>query len=207
MYNNVYTLEYSESLTGILFINNGPYISLQNSLTEVFSNCQLNYKCCLLMIGINTVAVIKNSEQSFKIFDAHSRDLHGMPHSFGKCTLLTIEGIENLVSYLNISCLQIGFVPFEIKGVFVRDNELDLQNVHESPKIEHLPFRNKRNQTQHMKRKQKSLTETPEEKEKQLIARHEYEKRRRVNGSEESREKRLAQQLLNREKKCANESS
>ena len=98
MYNNVYTLEYSESLTGILFINNGPYMSLQNSLTGVFSNCQLNNKCCLLMIGINTVAVIKNSEQSFKIFDAHSRDLHGMPHSFGKCTLLTIEGIENLVS-------------------------------------------------------------------------------------------------------------
>ena len=97
MYNNVYTLEYSESLTGSLLINNGPYMSLQNSLTEVFSNCQLNYKCCLLMIGINTVAVIKNSEQSFKIFDAHSRDLHGIPHSFGKCTLLTIEGIENLV--------------------------------------------------------------------------------------------------------------
>ena len=146
--------------------NNGPYMYLQNSLTEVFSNCQLNYNCCLLMTGINTVAVIKNSEQSFKIFDAHSRDLHGIPHSFGKCTLLTIEEIENLVSYLNIFCLQIGFVPFEIKGVFVRDNELDLQNVHESPKIEHLPFRNKRNQTQYMKRKQKSLTEMPEEKEK-----------------------------------------
>ena len=141
-------------------------------LWQVFSNCQLNYNCCLLMTRINTVAVIKNSEQSFKIFDAHSRDLHGMPHSFGKCTLLTIEGIENLVSYLKISCLQIGVVPFEIKGVFVRDNELDLQNVHESPKIEHLPFRNKRNQTQHMKRKQKSLTEMPEEKEKWLFARH-----------------------------------
>ena len=58
------------------------------------------------------------------------------------------------------------YLSFEIKGVFVRDNELDLQNVHESPKIEHLPFRNKRNQTQHMKRKQKSPTEMPEEKEK-----------------------------------------
>ena len=210
IYNNVYTLEYSESLTGSLFMtsNNGPYMSLQNSLTEVFSNRQLNYNCCLLTIGINsTIAVIKNSEQSFKIFDAHSRDLHGMPHSFRKFNLLIIEGIENLVSYLNISCLQIGFVPFEIKGVFVRDNELHLQNVHESPKIEHLPFRNKRTQTQRMKRKQKSLTEMPEEKEKQLIGRHEYEKRRRVNGSEESRDKRLAQQLLNREKKHANKSS
>ena len=99
IYNKVYTLAYSESLTGNLFMtsNNGPYMSLHNSLTELFSNCQLNYNCCLLTIGINTVAVIKNSEQSFKIFDAHSRDLHGMPHSFGKCTLLTIEGIENLV--------------------------------------------------------------------------------------------------------------
>ena len=154
-----------------------------------------------------TVAVIKNSKQSFKIFDAHSRDLHGMPYSFGKCSLLTIEGIENLVSYLNISCLKIGFFPFEIKGVFVKDNEPDLQNVHKSPKIEHLPFRNKRNQTQHMKRKQKSLTETPEEKEKRVIAKHEYEKRRRVNESEESREKRPAQQRLTRDKKRANESS
>ena len=100
IYNKVYILEYSESLTGSLFLtsNNGPYMTLQNSLTEVFSNCQLNYNCCLLTIGINTVAVFKDSEQSFKIFDAHSRDLHGMPHSFGKCTLLTIEGIENLVS-------------------------------------------------------------------------------------------------------------
>ena len=70
IYNKVYTLEYSESLTGSFFMtsNNGPYMSLQNSLTEVFSNCQLNYNCCLLMIGINTVAVSKNSEQSFKIF-------------------------------------------------------------------------------------------------------------------------------------------
>ena len=93
-------------------------MSLQNSLTGVFSNCQLDYNCCLLTVQINTVAVIKNSEQSFKIFDAYSWDLNGMPHSFGKCTLLTTEGIENLVSYLQISCLQIEVVPFEIKGVF-----------------------------------------------------------------------------------------
>ena len=81
--------------------NGGPYMSLQNSLTELLFNCQLNENCCLLMIGVNTVAVIKNSEQSFKIFDAHSRDLHVMPYSFGKCILLTIEGIENLVSYFS----------------------------------------------------------------------------------------------------------
>ena len=51
-----------------------------------------------------------------------------MPHSFGKCTLLTFEGIEHLVSYLQISCLKIGVVLFETKCVSFRDNELDLKN-------------------------------------------------------------------------------
>ena len=97
---------------------------------------------------------------------------------------------------MQISCLQIGVVPFEIKGVFVRNNEPDLHNVNESPKIGRLPFNNKRNQMQPIKRKLKSLTETPEEKEKRLFVRRGYEKRRRVNESEESKEKRLAQQCL-----------
>ena len=52
--------------------NDGPFMSLQNSLQEVFS--QQNYNCCLLTIGINTVAIFKTSQQSFKIFDSHSRD-------------------------------------------------------------------------------------------------------------------------------------
>ena len=34
-------------------------------------------------IGTDTVAVIKNREQSFNIFDAHSSDLHGIPHLLG----------------------------------------------------------------------------------------------------------------------------
>ena len=55
---------------------------------KVFSNCGLNYNCCLLTVGINKVAVFRNSEQSCKIFDSHSNDFYGMPHSFGKCTLL-----------------------------------------------------------------------------------------------------------------------
>ena len=114
LYNEVYTLQYSESLAGSLFmtLNNGPYMSLQNSLIEVFSTSRLNYNnCCLLTAGINSVAV-------FKISDSHAKDFYGMPHSFGKCTLLSIEGLENLVSYLQMSCLETGVLPFEIKGVY-----------------------------------------------------------------------------------------
>ena len=53
--------------------------------------------------------------KALTIFYAHFSDLYGIPHSFGKCTLLTIEGIENLLSYLQISCLQIGVVPLKFK--------------------------------------------------------------------------------------------
>ena len=63
LFDKLYTLQYSESLTGSVFMtsNDGPFMSLQNSLQEVFS--QQNYNCCLLTIGINTVAI-------FKIFDS-----------------------------------------------------------------------------------------------------------------------------------------
>ena len=52
-----YNNEYSESFTGTLFMtsNIGPYMSLRNSLLEVFSNSQRNYNCFLLTIGINTL--------------------------------------------------------------------------------------------------------------------------------------------------------
>ena len=71
----------------------------------------LNFNCCLLTIGLNTVAIIKISEERFKIFDSHSRDLYGMLHSFGKCVLLTVEGFQNLTSYFQIcSTIQGGSV-------------------------------------------------------------------------------------------------
>ena len=47
---------------------------------------------------------------------------------------------------------------FEVKGVFVRDNKLVLQNV-QSPKIKYLRFCDKRNQSNPIKRKRESLTE------------------------------------------------
>ena len=53
------------------------------------------------------------------MFDSHSRDLHGMPDSFGKCTVVRIEGLENVVSYLQIPFPQTGDAPFEMKGVHI----------------------------------------------------------------------------------------
>ena len=208
IFNKVYALQYSESFSGSLFMttNNGPYMSLQNSLIEVFSNSRLNYDCCLLTVGINTVAVFKNSEDSFKIFDSYSKDLYGMPHSFGKCTLLSIEGTENAVSYLQISCLQTGVVPFEVKGVIISDNKPDLESVHNtgSQKNENLSWNDELNPKQLVNRKQKCSSEIADVKEKQSTARSEYEKLRRAIESEKSRQERLGRQLENKRRKRAN---
>ena len=208
LYNKVYTLQYSESLTGSLCIvsNNGLYMSLKNSLMEVFSNSGLNYHCCLLTVGNNRVAVFKNSEQSFKIFDSHSKDFYGMPHSFGKCTLLSIEGLKNLVSYLQMSYSEVGVVPFEIKDVLISDCQLDLKSVQNSQKNEESPSSDKNYPKQLVNRKQKCLSETADIREKRLIAQREYEKKRKANESEESRQKRLAQKRENKRKNCASES-
>ena len=46
-----------------------------------------------------------------------NKDFYGMPHSFGKCTLLSIEGLKNLVSYLQMSCSEVRVVSFEIRGI------------------------------------------------------------------------------------------
>ena len=199
LYNKVYTLQYSESLAGSLSLtlNTGPYMSLQNSLIEVFSSSGLNYNCCLLTAGINTVAVFKISEQSFKIFDSHAKDLYGMPHPFGKCTLLSIEGLENLVSYLQMSCLETGVVPFEIKGVSISDCQLEQMN-------EQLASNNEN--TLNQNRKRKPSDETADIKKRRLISQREYERKRRANESEESRHKRLSQQRENKRKKHASES-
>jgi len=151
---------------------------------EVISNSGLNYNCCLLTVGIDTVAVFKNFEQSFKIFDSHSKDFYGMPHSFGKCTFLSIEGLENLVSYLQMSYSEEGVVPFEIKGVLISDCQPYLEGVQNSQKNEGSPSNDKNNPKQFVNRKRKCSGETADIREKRLIARCEYERKRKANESE-----------------------
>ena len=183
IFDKVYSIQYSESFTGSLFMTSdiGPYISLRNSLLEVFSNSQRNYNCCLLTIGINTVAVFKNSEQSFKIFDSHSRDLYGMPDSLGRCTLVCIEGLENVASYLQMSCPQTGTVPFEMKGVCIltSGSKTDMQHVQQDPKSDHISSDNENDAKIVHNRKRKCTSKMNKIKEKQLIARHEYEKKKK----------------------------
>ena len=99
--NNIYTLQYSESYAGSVFmtVSNEPFLSLEDALKNIFLSSELDYNCALLTVGCNTVAIFRISEVHFKVFDSHSRDAYGMPHSFGKCVLVTIFSIPDLVTY------------------------------------------------------------------------------------------------------------
>ena len=92
----MYSLQYSDAFAGDLFMatNNLPYYSLQNALNSLFLDSQLNYQHCLLTVDCNTVAIFNTSEGNFKVFDSHSRDSYGIPHPFGKCVLISVEGIN-----------------------------------------------------------------------------------------------------------------
>ena len=89
MKNNTFCLEYSDSFSRALFMNvsSYPYVTLENALHEVFNT--LNYNSCLLTIGMNTVAIMMPFPDVFKVFDSHSRDVHGMSSTSRHCILIS----------------------------------------------------------------------------------------------------------------------
>ena len=156
------------------------------------SSSRLNFNCCFLTVGINAVAVFKHSEQSFKNFTLMQR-IFMVCHVHSGMTLLEI-----LVSYLQMSCLETGVVPLEIKGVFITDCQPELENVHNNQENEQFSLSVKI--TQNNSLTEKCSDETAEIK-KKLIGQLEYEKKKRANESEESRQKKLTQKRENRRKK------
>ena len=120
MNNITFHLEYSDSFSGVLLmtVNNYPFVTLENALNEVFHS--LNYKSCLLTIGMNSVAIMKPFPDVFKVFDSHSRDLYGMPSMSGYCVLISVKGIQNLAQYFDLTSqcsASNDYIPFELKGV------------------------------------------------------------------------------------------
>ena len=143
VHNNVYYLQYSDSLAGDVFMitDNEPFYSLISAFNKIFSHAELDYQYCLLTIDCNTVAISMISEGKYKIFDSHSRDLYGIPDPFGKCVLIAVEGLDNLELYFQSSyrfmCSQNTALPFEIKGVklsnsdntIIRNNDCNLTDI------------------------------------------------------------------------------
>ena len=80
---------------------------------------------------------MKNSEQSFNIFLMLILVIcTGCPVHLVNALCLPLNELKKMYHICKFPAYR--GCSIEIKGVFVRDHELDLHNVHESPKIEHL---------------------------------------------------------------------
>ncbi len=197
-YDNIYNLHYSESYAGALFTacSHEPYYSLEHAFSKIFLDSQLNYNYALLTVACNTVAIFKSCELVFKIFDPHSRDLYGMPHSHGKSVLVTTEGIQNLVIYFQNVSPQT-FLPFEIKGVNVLLNE--------TRKVQHVNKKQDELNEQAERVSKIRENESIECREKRLSRKWQYDKKRRANETPESKAERLAKKQQYRRKKLETE--
>ena len=202
-------------------------MSLEDALKRIFLSSQLDYNYALLTIGCNTVAIFKISEVVFKVFDSHSRDTYGMPHSFGKCVLLTIFNIPGLVTYFESISAQVGGnLPYEIKGVSISFNatvteEMDVDKSSSANEKEQSPNQikqntgNQQNITSGRSEKKLSKTqqyyrrrlqkETPEQREKRLSRQREYKRKQRANQSSECRAEKLRQRRQYEKQRIENE--
>ena len=79
---HIYSLTYSESLFGELFMtnDNAPYVSLKNAFDKLFFGVEINYEYCLLTIDCNAVAVLEIA----------IRCLIPMPETCTECHILLV---------------------------------------------------------------------------------------------------------------------
>ena len=208
--NDTFHLQYSESFSGALFmtLNNDPYVTLEHAFNEIFFTT--NYKSCLLTIGMNTVAIIMPFPDVFKIFDSHFQDLHGMPCASGHCVLTSVEGVQNLVHYFQLTSFnQNVYILFELKGVKC-NKRVDLINerlqviVQDKSKSD---LKGKKPIWKTNYRNTLKQAESSQEKESRLAKECKYKRAQRKNESLEQREERLAKKKAYMSDQRQNESS
>ena len=87
-------------------------------LTEAFNSLLVqNFMSFILTIGCNAVAVFCLSHDTFKVFDSHSRDSFSMEHPNGKCVLIEIHTVSNLVEYFQALHGHSPDLTFEMKDI------------------------------------------------------------------------------------------
>ena len=205
VFDGIYCMQYGDPFAGDLFVGNTtlPFYSLKDSFDNLFKETCLNYQHCMLTIGCNTVAIFKTSEETFKVFDSHSRDLYGIPHPFGKCILASLDSIESLVIYFQSTVPPGHETPFEVKGVSVQLNSAITQitglasskgakhhmKEKSSEEIESTKQSRLENARRYKKAKQEAETET--EKQSRRKKAREYQKAKRALETDDEKQARL----------------
>ncbi|XP_078381394.1 uncharacterized protein LOC144664149 [Oculina patagonica] len=114
-----FSINFSSSFAGDLHMSNvrDCYLPLQYVLTVLIKD----YDAFLLTVEINTVAIIIDNKGHYRIFDSHSRDIHGNIAANGTAVLLEFTSIEEMVQYLQKFYREKSVVPFEVLGVKVKN--------------------------------------------------------------------------------------
>lgn len=206
--NDTFSLVYSDSFFGALWMdqNNGPYVTLEHAFHEVFDAG--NYKAVLLTVGASTVAVLMPFPHVFRVFDSHSRNMHGMLVAVGYSVLVSIEGIQNLVRFFHHNCNRLDQnnqnTLFELKGLKCLRNislsSLDNKangttiNDHEEPTQQQDCVTEKKNTlAKEREKRQQTKQESVADREKRLVKlRQKKEKRQQESAAK--RENILAKQ-------------
>ena len=175
--------------------NSLPHVTLEHALNEVFVS--LHYNSCLLTIGMNTVAIMMPFPGVFKVFDSHSRDVFGRPSALGYCVLISVEGIENLGEYFQLTSRSNVVIPFELMGVTCIATELSARVIMNSGMVGSTEVFNQHDvnneiSTTRNTRKVRRQGESMEQREAMLAKKRKYDISRRQNETAEQREARLA---------------
>lgn len=119
--NKTYQLKYSPSYSGNLHaddcgLDDFAYCMPLDSALESLK--QENFNSFLLTVEYNTVAIYYTNDCTYKIFDAHARDVFGMSHPQGTCVLLEVASTNDLKLYFQ-SFYKNASVSFELGGVLI----------------------------------------------------------------------------------------
>ena len=119
--NKTYQLKYSPSYSGNLHaddcrLDDFAYCMPLDSALESLK--QENFNSYLLTVEYNTVAIYRTNDCTYKIFDAHARDVFGMSHPQGTCVLLEVTSTNDLKLYFQ-SFYKNASVSFELGGVLI----------------------------------------------------------------------------------------
>ena len=121
VFDSTYQFRFSESYSGTLdhetSVEGYQYCtSLKTAFESLISE---NYTSFILMIGCITVAVYYTSNEIFRIFDSHARDLYGKSYPQGSCILLEVSSLNNLVQYFQ--SIHNNHSMFEVKGIHINE--------------------------------------------------------------------------------------
>ena len=131
LFETSYDLRFSESYSGFLsgdsnHVTDFPYVM---SLAAAFDSLlRENYSSFILTIGSYAVAIYSLANGRYKIFDSHSKDLSGLTHPLGTCTLIEIDSLDNVVQYLHTFHAQTINTTYEVKDVRIQEMHIDNGN-------------------------------------------------------------------------------